>query len=103
MLSIVDSCATTMNPVIMSNKITARLPDGSTMDSSHIATLQLSGLRNQARQIHIFPKIKTAPLISLGVLCDDRFTITLDKQEMSGQKNEQEIIKGARNKKTVMW
>ena len=42
-------------------------------------------------------------MISLVVLCDDGCTITLDKQEMSVQKNGQQIIKGARNKKTVIW
>ena len=57
------------------------------MEPSRIATLQLPGLRKQARQIHIFPKMKTDPLISLGVLCDDGKNITLDKQDMSVQRN----------------
>ena len=69
------------------------------MESSHIATVQFSGLSKKARQIHIFPKMKTAPLISLVVLFYDGCTITLDKQDMSVQKNGQEIIKGTRNKK----
>ena len=52
MLAISDSGAnihlpkqstTTMDPVIMSNEKTARIPDGSTMEPSDIATLQLSG------------------------------------------------------------
>ena len=47
--------------------------------------------------------MKKAALISLGVLCDDGFTITLDKQEISVQKNEQNNIKVIRNKKTGMW
>ena len=72
MLAIADSDAnihlakqstTRMAPVIMSNEMTARLPDGSTMESSHIATLQIPGIIKKARQIHIFPKIKTDPLI----------------------------------------
>ena len=72
MLAIADSGAnihlekqskTTMAPVIMSNKMKSRLPDGITMESSHIMTLQLPGLSKQVRQIHIFPKIKTPPLI----------------------------------------
>ena len=58
----------------------ARLPDGSTMESTHIATLQLPGLSKQAKQIQIFPKMKTSPLISLGVLFDDGCTITLEKK-----------------------
>ena len=47
--------------------------------------------------------MKTAPLISLGLLCDYGFTRTLDKQDMSVHKNGQEIIKGTQNKKTGMW
>ena len=50
-----------------------------------------------------FPKFKTAPWISLGVLCDDGYTITLEKQEKSIEKNGEEILKGTRNKKTGMW
>ena len=72
-----------MAPVIVDNEMKSRLPDGSTMQSTHIATLQLPGLSNIARQIQIFPKIQKAPLIPLGVLCDNGYTITLDKQEMS--------------------
>ena len=81
----------------------ARIPDGIIIDSTYIATLQLLVLSNQEIQIHIFPKMQTAPLISLGVLCDDRCTITLDKQKISIEKNGEEIIKSTRNKKTGMW
>ena len=77
----------TMVPVIMDIEMKARLPDGSTMESTHIATLQLPGVSRLVRQIHIFPKIQIAPLISLGVLCDDGCTITLYKQAMSIHKN----------------
>ena len=87
----------------MSTEMTERLSDGGTMDSPHIATLQLPGLGNQARQIHIFPYMKTVPLISVGVLWDYGCAITVEKQEMSVHKNGQEIIKGTRNKKTRMW
>ena len=94
---------TTMAFVIILSEITARIPDGRTMESSHIATLQLRGLIKQASQIHILTKIKTAPLISLVVLCDDGCTITLYIQDMPVQKHLQELIKGTRNKKTWMW
>ena len=58
MLSIADSGANihleiqatpTMAPVIMDNEIKARLPDGSTMESTHISTLHLPGLRKLVR------------------------------------------------------
>ena len=70
----------TMDPVFMENYMKARLPDGSTMDSTHIATLHISGISKQSRQIHIFPKMQTDLLILLGVLCDDGCTITLEKK-----------------------
>ena len=96
--------ATTITaPVITSNEMTERLTDGSTIESSHISTIQLSGISKQVRQIHIPPKMNTAPLIPLGVLCDDGCIIKLDKQDMPLQKNGQEIIRGTRNKKTKMW
>ena len=93
---------TKTTPVIMSNNITERIPYGSTMELSHIAKINIPDLSKQARQIHIPPKMKTAPIISLGVLCDYGCTITLDKQDMSVLKNGQQIIKGARNKQTWM-
>ena len=46
----------TMAPVIISNDTTARLPNGSKIESSHIATLQLPGLSKQASHIRIVPK-----------------------------------------------
>ena len=69
----------TMAPVIMDNEIKTILPDGKNMESTHVATLQLPGLSILVIQIHIFPKMQKDPLISLGVLCDDGCTITLDK------------------------
>ena len=59
-----------MAPVIALNYMTARLPYGSTMESSHIAPIQIADISKQARQIHISPKMKISPLISLGVLCE---------------------------------
>ena len=41
--------------------------------------------------------------IFLGTLCDDGCTITLYKQAMSIHDNGQEIIKGTRKNRTVIW
>ena len=62
---------TTMAPVIMSNEMKSILPDGITIEYSHITTLQVPGLSKQVSQIHNFQQMKTAPLISLGFLCYD--------------------------------
>ena len=66
-----------MAPVIISNEMTVRLPYGSTMESSHIVTLNISVLIKQASHIQNPPKMKTDPLISLGFLCDYGYNITL--------------------------
>ena len=81
----------------------ARLPYVITMYSTHVATLLLIGMSRESSKIHIFPEIKTSPLISLGVLCDDGCTITLYKQTMKVQNNRQQILAGYRNKHTRMW
>ena len=49
---------TTMDPVIISNNMTERLQDGTTMELSHIGTIQLPVLSKQAGQIHISRKLK---------------------------------------------
>ena len=50
-INLAKQSTTTMEPVIIPNEMTARLPYGITMESSHIAKLELPGLRKQARQI----------------------------------------------------
>ena len=87
----------------MSNYMTARLTDGSTMELSHIATLQIPGLRKKSRQIHIFQAMKTSPLISLVVLFHDGCTITLYKKEILVQNYGQQIIKFTRENQAGMW
>ena len=47
----------TIAPVIMENYMKSRLPYGSTMYSTYIATLQIPGIIKQARQIRILPKL----------------------------------------------
>ena len=71
-----------MAPVICTRTIEARLSYGITMESTHVATLTLTGIYKEAKIIQISPKKKIAPLTSLGVLCDDGCTITLNKKTM---------------------
>ena len=59
---------TTMDPVIISNNMTERLPDGSTMDSSHIATFHLPGIRKYASKNKIYPKNENSPTNIIGSL-----------------------------------
>ena len=68
----------TMPIVIMSKELILWLIDGSTMESSHVVTLQIPGITPKAIKIHISPKTRIAALIFLGVLFDDVCTITLE-------------------------
>ena len=102
-IHLTKQATTTMVPVIISNDMTERLVYGSTLDQSHIATIQLPGISKQAIQIHTCSKMKEAALTSLGVFCDDGYTITIYKHDISVQNNVQKIIKGIRNNQTGMW
>ena len=48
-IHLAKQATTTMAPVIIPNEMKARIPDGSIMESSHIATLHIPSLINQAR------------------------------------------------------
>ena len=76
--------------------------DSITMNFSHIATLQIPVLNKQDRHIHISQEIRTAALISFGILCDYGCTIKLDTQEMPVQNNGQQIIKSTSKNQTGM-
>ena len=82
----------TMSPLIMSKEMVERILDGSTMESSHEATIQIPGLTKKSIQIQILPKMRTSPLIPLGFLCDYGCAITLEQQEMTSEKNGQQIL-----------
>ena len=45
----------------------------------------------------MFQKMRTPPLISLGVLCDYLFTIALDQKTIV-QNNGQQMLKGTKKK-----
>ena len=47
--------------------------------------------------------MKTSPLILLGFLCDDGYTIKLDKQDILVHNDGHETIKGTSNKKNGIW
>ena len=50
-------------------------------------------MSDEARKIHIFTEIKTAPPIQLIVLCDDGCTITLEQKYTEVQNNGQKILR----------
>ena len=69
----------TVAPVTCTHTTEEKLPDGKTMESTHVATLPIPGMSKKAKIIQIYPTMKTAPLICLEVLCYDGCTNTRDK------------------------
>ena len=65
-IHIENQATSEMAPVIMPKDMTEMISDGGTMELSHVATPQLTGLIKTSRQIHIYPKMRTSPLILLG-------------------------------------
>ena len=62
-IHIASQATPAMAPVIMSKYTTENIPDRITMDLSYVATPQLIGTIKTSTQIHINPKMRTAPLI----------------------------------------
>ena len=61
-ISLINHIDTPPNPT--STNMPAIKDSGeSTMEATNISTLQILGLSKLARQIHIYPKMKTSPLI----------------------------------------
>jgi len=85
------------------NGIHAKLPDGSVIQATHTAVLNLPGLSETARTLHIFPQLQSGALLSLGALCNDRCEIILTNNALYVTKDTRLIISGNRNFTTGMW
>ena len=70
-IHLVNTAASTMATKKIKLIMAARLPDISTMASTHIEKLSLTGMYDETRKILIFPEVKIVSIILLGFLCDD--------------------------------
>jgi hypothetical protein len=62
------SCLINVKPA--TQPIAVQLPNGEHIWSSHTALLDIPALPLAARVAHIFPKLTSASLLSIGLLCD---------------------------------
>ena len=88
------------------NKITASLPNGDLISSTHAADLNLTKLPVAARKCHLFPAMKNKALLSLGKLYDHNMEVHLTKENIiiTEEKNKNNIVlTGKRNIKNGMW
>ena len=80
------------------------LPDAGSILPTHKGQLSLSKkLSKRAQTATALPELRSASLISLGQLCDDKCTIILDKKKMYAIKDKEIILQGDRNLTDGLW
>ena len=84
------------------NPINVKLPNSSTMASTHQSQIPLEKLSSQAKHAELFPNLHSS-LISIGQLCDDEFIVTFYKHKFIVSKNKDIIIEGYRDPTNVIW
>jgi len=73
-----------------------RLPDGSTITSTHMATLTIPGLLRGMAQAHIFPDLHAGALLSVSQLCDTRCMVTFTAQHAQVHQHARLLLQGER-------
>ena len=89
---------------IANPSIPISLPNGSVINSSHTATLQLHpALPVEANTAHIIPAFSNNSLISIGQLCDNGCTALFTADNVTIDHNGTTIIEGPRNHQDKLW
>ena len=80
------------------------LPDGNTLQPSQQGTLPFpTSLSLDARRATILDGLKSASLVSLGQLCDNKCKVLLDANDLYVVKDNKLVLKGDRNKCDGLW
>jgi hypothetical protein len=97
----VDSLCLNKTPT--SNGLRVLLPDGSTIQATHTALLDMPNLPIAARQAHIFPQLKHNALISISQFYDHGCTALFTSTDVQILVNSTTIIRGSRQPTTGLW
>jgi hypothetical protein len=92
-----------INQRIAKHPISIRNPNGSVMQSTHTAELDLPHLPFLARQVHIVPALAHHSLISIGQLCDAGCDVTFDATTVTVHFENKTVLTGTRTKATKLW
>ena len=84
------------------NPINVKLPNSSTMASTHQAQIPLKRLSSQAKHGEIFPNLHFS-IISIVQLCDYECIVTFDRNKFIVSKNKDVIIGGYREPTNGLW
>jgi hypothetical protein len=79
------------------------MPNGTPIQSSHTCNLLLTNLPHQARQAHILPGLVHSSLISVGQLCDNKYSVTFTQDQVTVSRNGKDVIHGSRDPKSRLW
>ena len=79
------------------------LPDGSEIQSTHTALLNIPSLPTKAREAHLFPSLTSGSLISMGLFCDQGCKVTFTADEVVVKRGGQTIVTGPRCPTTRLW
>jgi hypothetical protein len=80
-----------------------KIPDGTTIKSTHVTEIKLPMLQPAARKAHIVPALNNCSLLSLGQLCDAGYNILLKADTLSVLNGGNTILTGCRNHSSGMW
>jgi hypothetical protein len=93
-----------LNKVQSQTPLTVRLPNGATMESSHTADLDIPELNSAASKAHVFPGMANHSLLSVGQLCDERYTVTFKQDTVTiNDSGNSQILSSPRCLNTVLW
>ena len=93
-----------VRPCTADQAVTVSLPDGSTVTSTHTATLDLPSLpQGSARNVHLFPSF-TGSLLSISVFCDAGLSVQFDSDQVTVRApHGPPILHGTRCPRTRLW
>jgi hypothetical protein len=93
-----------LSKVVSRNPLTVRLPNGATMESSHIADLNIPELNAAASKAHVFPGMAHHSLLSVGQLCDEGYIITFRRDTVTiCNSDNAKLLSGPRDDTTGLW
>jgi hypothetical protein len=93
-----------LNNVESRTPLTVRIPNGTTIESSHTADLDIPKLNAAASKAHFLPGMAHHSLLSVGQLCDEGYIVTFKQDTVTICNSESsKLLSGPRDVNTGLW
>ena len=79
------------------------LPDGSEIQSTHTALLNIPSLPIKAREAHLFPTLSSGSLISMGLFCDQGCEVKFTAAKVVVERDGATVVTGLQCPSTRLW